>query len=45
MFMKLVSLSDTLRHNRRGTKSHKVIDKKDIKENFKKEESEKTVEN
>jgi DNA-directed RNA polymerase subunit H (RpoH/RPB5) len=32
MFMKLVSLSDTLIHNRRGIKSHKVIDKEDIKE-------------
>ncbi len=45
MFMKLVGLSDTLRYNRRGIKSHKVIDKEDIKENLKKEESEKPVEN
>ncbi len=35
MFMKLVSLSDTLIHNRRAIKSHKVIDKEDIDENLK----------
>jgi hypothetical protein len=39
------SIRYQLRHKRRGIKSHKVIDKEDIKENLKKEESEKTVEN